>query len=422
MKFVVNGGKKLEGEIKVGGSKNAATPILVATLLTSRPCVISNIPLIRDALTVIEILERIGSKVEWLGERTVRITNKNIDPTNLPKDLVRQLRSSILLVGPILARFGKIKIHTPGGCHIGVRPMDAHFDAFKELGFRVSYNEAKDIYSLSKSGKGVSGVTLKEFSVTATENLLMYGALKAPLKIDIAAAEPHVQDLGKFLISLGARIEGLGTHSLKIKQKIKSTGGEVKHKVVNDYIEAGTFLVLGAVTKSDITVSGVPVNDLALPLQKLKEFGVVMDIKGDKVKVKGSKSELVAVGKVKTEPYPGFPSDLQAPFAILATQAKGETLFFESMYEGRLKYLYELDKMGAAIDILDSHRARIKGPKQLHGKNVESIDLRAGVTLVMAALVAKGESTLHQVEQIDRGYEHIEERLSKLKADIKRVF
>jgi len=422
VKFVVNGGKKLKGEIRVSGSKNATTPILAATLLTSRPCVISNIPLIKDALTIIELLEHIGSKVEWLDKHTVRITNKNIDASYLPREMVRRLRSSILMIGPLLARFGKVKIYTPGGCYIGVRPMDAHFNAFRDLGFKVAYNETRDIYSITKGNKKkLKEITLSEFSVTATENLLMYGALNAPLTIKVAASEPHVQDLGRFLQELGADIEGLGTHEIKIKRKIQTKGKVVRHKVVSDYIEAGTFLVLGAVTKSDITVTDVPVNDLVLPIQKLKEFGLKMDITGNKVKVWGSKSELQAVSKIRTGPYPDFPTDLQAPFGVLATQASGETMLFESMYEGRLKYLYELDKMGASIDILDPHRARIKGPKRLGGKNVEGIDLRAGVTLLLAALAAKGESILHQAEQIDRGYENIEERLQRIGADIKRL-
>lgn len=412
----------MKGEIRVSGSKNATTPILAATLLTSRPCVISNVPPIKDALTIIELLEYMGSKVEWLDKTTVRITNNRVDPSHLPREMVRRLRSSILLIGPILARFGKVKINTPGGCFIGVRPMDAHFNAFGDLGFKVTYNEKNDIYSITQgSKKREKEITLGEFSVTATENLLMYGALHAPLTIKIAAAEPHVQDLGRFLQKLGAKIDGLGTNEITIKRGIQKTGKEAHHKVVSDYIEAGTFLVLGAIAKSDITVTDVPVNDLVLPMRKLREFGVKMDVSGNKVKVWGSKSDLKAINKIRTGPYPDFPTDLQAPFGVLATQAAGETMIFESMYEGRLKYLYELDKMGASIDILDPHRARIKGPKHLVGKNVEGIDLRAGATLILAALIAKGESVLHQAEQIDRGYGNIEERLKKIGADIKRI-
>ena len=362
-----------------------------------------------------------GSKIQWLGDHKVRIDNQDIDPTKISKTLTRKIRSSILLLGPLLARFGKVDMNTPGGCHIGVRPMDAHFDSFKDLGFDVDYDDKEDLYSVRGSDEsGTREITLKEFSVTATENLLMFGA-NNPLSIDIAAAEPHVQNLGEFLIKLGAEIDGLGTHKITIKKGIEESGGEVEHSIISDYIEAGTFMALGAVTKSDITVKKVPVSHLSLPIQKLREFGVKLEVKKDSVKVLGSKSKLKAVSKLKTEPYPGFPSDLQAPFGVLATQAEGETLLFESMYEGRLKYLYELDKMGATVSILDPHRARIVGPSTLKAKNVESIDLRAGATLIIAALAAQGESVLHEANQIDRGYERIEERLKKLGADIERV-
>ncbi len=422
MKFVVNGGKKLGGDIEVRGAKNAATPIIAATLLTKRPCVIKNIPIVRDVLTMINILEGMGSKVDWLDKRTVKITNDNVDHLKLERELVRKIRSSILLVGPLLARFGELEMSTPGGCHIGVRPMDAHFDAFRELGAKVMYEEEKELYRVAKGDKfNIGKIALKEFSVTATENLLMLGALNPGLEIEIAASEPHVQDLGKFLISLGAEIDGLGTHNIKINRSISKDGGEVEYEIINDPIEAGTFMALGAATKSDIRVLGVPVESLTLPLLKLKEFGVSFEITGKDVSIYGSRSSLRAVKKLMTQPYPGFPSDLQAPFGVLATQSKGETLIFDTMFEGRLKYLYELEKMGAAVEILGPHRAIVKGPKNLTGKNVESIDLRAGATLVIAALVAEGESTLHTAEQIDRGYENIEERLVAIGADIKRV-
>ena len=422
VKFIVNGGKELSGEIEVRGSKNAATPILVATLLTSRPCVIKNIPLIGDVLTIIEILKAMGSKIEWLEKRTIRITNNEISPKKLDPVLIRKIRSSILLIGPLLARFGEIKINTPGGCYIGVRPMDAHFDAFQSIGFDVDYDDKKDIHNIKKSKKNLlNEVVLKEFSVTATENIMMFAALNPGVKIKLAALEPHIQDLGKFLEALGAEIDGIGQHEMLFKNSVEKKGGEVSYEIMNDPIEAGTFMALGAATKSNIRILGTPVESLTLPLLKLKEFGVNFKVDKNVVEIRGRRSKLKAVSKLMTQPYPGFPSDLQAPFGVLATQAEGETLIFDTLYEGRLKYLYELDKMGARAEILDSHRAVIKGPKQLVGKNVESIDLRAGATLVIAALVAVGESTLHTAEQVDRGYERIEKRLRLLGADIQRV-
>jgi len=421
VKFVVNGGNRLEGEIEVRGFKNAATPILAATLLTETPCVVKNLPLIGDVLNFLKILEGIGSNIEWLNERTVKITNKNLDVSKLDKDLVCKMRSSILLLGPILARFGEIQMSTPGGCHIGVRPMDAHFDAFKELGFDVDYDEKKDTYSVKKTRVSESReVVLKEFSVTATENLLMFGALNPGISIKIAAIEPHVEDLGRFLISLGAKIDGVGTHSLRIERGI-DTNLEVEHTIINDPMEAGTFIALGLATGSDISVLDVPVEMLTLPFLKFKEMGAILDIENDKVIVHGKKSKLIAAKKIEVRPYPGFPSDLQAPFGVLATQAEGETLIFDTLYEGRLKYLYELEKMGATIEILDPHRGIIKGPTRLKGTEVESVDLRAGATLVIAALAAEGKSTLNNAEQIDRGYEKIDERLARLGAEIKRV-
>ena len=421
MKFIVNGGRSLAGEIEVRGFKNAATPIIAATLLTRRPCIIKNLPLIGDVRIMLQLIEKVGAELNWVDERAVRIVNKNIDPSKIDRDLICRMRSSVLLVGPLLARFGEVKINTPGGCHIGARPLDTHFDAFREMGFTVAYDEPNDLYYLNAGGGDKSNeVALKEFSVTATENLLLYSALHPGLKIKIAAAEPHIEDLGRFLIKLGAKINGLGTHEIDIKGGIKKEGGEVEYTLMNDPIEAGTFMALAAATKSKIRIKDAPIDSLTLPLLKFKEFGAEFKLVGNDIIVDGEAGELKAVPKLMTQPYPGFPSDLQAPFAVLATQSKGETLIFDTIYEGRLKYLYELDKMGARVEILDPHRAIIKGPTRLRGKNIESLDLRAGATLIIAALTAEGESILHSAEEIDRGYEKIEERLKILGADIRR--
>ena len=421
MKFIVNGGRSLAGEIEVRGFKNAATPIIAATLLTRRPCIIKNLPLIGDVRIMLQLIEKVGAELNWVDERAVRIVNKNIDPSKIDRDLICRMRSSVLLVGPLLARFGEVKINTPGGCHIGARPLDTHFDAFRKMGFTVAYDEPNDLYYLNAGGGDKSNeVALKEFSVTATENLLLYSALHPGLKIKIAAAEPHIEDLGRFLIKLGAKINGLGTHEIDIKGGIKKEGGEVEYTLMNDPIEAGTFMALAAATKSKIRIKDAPIDSLTLPLLKFKEFGAEFKLVGNDIIVDGEAGELKAAPKLMTQPYPGFPSDLQAPFAVLATQSKGETLIFDTIYEGRLKYLYELDKMGARVEILDPHRAIIKGPTRLRGKNIESLDLRAGATLIIAALTAEGESILHSAEEIDRGYEKIEERLKILGADIRR--
>lgn len=421
MKFIVNGGKRLEGKIEVRGSKNAATPILAATLLTERPCVIKNLPIIGDVLTMVDILKSMGAEVKWLEKRSLRIVNKNIDPSKMDNDAVCKIRSATLLIGPLLARFGELKMSTPGGCRIGTRPLDAHLNAFRDLGFKSNYDKENDIYTITKKHKNIAKeVTLTEFSVTATENMLMFASLNPGISFHIMALEPHIVDLGNFLEKLGVKFEGLGSHDVTVTEGIEN-GSEVEYQIMNDPIEAGTFMVLAVVTKSDITIKNVPAKTLTLPFQKLKEFGVKYEVNDNDVTIYGTRSDLRAIRKLEVRPYPGFPSDLQAPFGVLATQARGKTLIFDTLFEGRLKYLHELEKMGASVEILGPHRAIIKGPTELHGKNVESIDLRAGATLIIAALVAEGESILHAAEQIDRGYEKIEERLQALGADIKRA-
>ncbi len=422
MKFVVNGGRRLDGEIQVLGSKNAALPILAATLLTKRPCILKNIPLIDDVFTMLEILKSLGSEITWLEERTVRIVNSDIDPKKIDNSKVEKIRASILVVGPLLGRFGYVRMATPGGCLIGVRPVDAHMDALRDLGALVSYDEKADIYEIKPplKHKWGSRVTLKELSVTGTENLMMLGALLPSITIELAAAEPHVEDLGKFLKLLGVKIAGLRGYEIFMKGLKHEGRKTITYSIMNDPIEAGTFMALGAASKSRLKIKGAPLSSLLLPLQKLKEFGVPFEIVKDDLIIHGSKSDLKGV-RIQTQPYPGFPTDLQAPFAVLATQAKGETLIFDTLYEGRLKYIGELEKMGAKAKILDTHQALIFGPTPLKGKEVQSLDLRAGATLVIAALIAEGQSVLNGIEQIDRGYEKLEERLKPLGASIKRI-
>ncbi|MCL4405162.1 MAG: UDP-N-acetylglucosamine 1-carboxyvinyltransferase [Patescibacteria group bacterium] len=420
MKFVVNGGKELNGEIEVRGSKNAATPIIASTLLTSRPCIVENIPLISDVFTTLQILESMGSEISWLGERKVRIINRDIDPTRVDQRLVRKIRSSILILGPLLARYGEVVIATPGGCQIGTRSISAHLEAIKDLGGVVAYDPKEDLYEITKPvGQWGNGVVLKEFSVTATENIMMLGALSAPLKIELCAAEPHVQELGYFMNILGADYRGLGTHEIVITRGIENRNQEISHRIASDYLEAGTFMALAAMIGDKVRIKNVPIDYLTAAIQKLREFGVLLSISGDSILITGDRKRLTSTN-VQTLPYPGFPTDLQAQFGAMATQCQGDSLIFDTLYEGRLKYIEELVKMGARAKILDPHRALISGPTKLHGAEIESLDLRAGATLVIAALAASGVSSLGGIEQIDRGYEHIEERLKLLGAEIER--
>jgi len=400
----------------VRGAKNSATPILAACLLTEQPCIIDNLPLIGDVLRMIEIMESIGVKVRWLDKRKVKIQAKDIDQGKIKKEIISKLRSSILFLGPLLTRFKKIKMPHPGGCLIGARPLDTHLEAFADLGVKISKDE-NYFYLDHNSLKGAK-IILKEFSVTGTENALMAAVLaKGKSQIKMAASEPYIIDLARFLKKMGAKIKGHGTHNLQIQGVSKLKGAS--YYLMYDPIEAGTFLILGAATKSKITVRNVEINYLEAVLEKLKEFGVNLEINKNSIKV--MPSARLKASKVMTMIYPGIPTDLQAPFGVLATQAQGDSLIFDTLYEGRLKYIDELNKMGAKAMICDSHRALISGPTALHGNKITSFDLRAGATLIIAALIAQGQSEISDAYQVDRGYENIEERLQKLGADIKRI-
>lgn len=415
--FKITGGKKLSGTIEVRGSKNAATPIIAATLLTKEKCVISNMPLIEDVFRMLEILESMGAEIRWLQKRTVSINCKNINPEKIDFELMKKLRSSILLLGPLSARFDHFKIYHPGGCVIGTRPVDTHFDAMHKLGVRVK-QKAK-IYFIDSSRKKSGKVVLRELSVTGTENAMMLAAgLPGKTIIKIAAAEPHVEDLGNFLISIGAKIKGLGTHTLEIIGKNNLHGA--RHKIIPDANEAATFLIMGVATGSRIKVKNAKEEHLDLVLEKLREFGAGFKIKKGCIEVRPAK-KLKAVAKVDTRPYPGIPTDVQAPFGILATQAHGKTLVHDSLYEGRFNYVSEIRRMGAKAKTLDVHRAEISGPMKLKGKTMSMFDLRAGASLIIAALLASGKTIIKDAYQVDRGYESIEKRLKKLGADIKRL-
>lgn len=422
MKFIINGGKKLEGEIAVKGCKNSATPIIASTLLTDQACLLHNIPKVGDILTMLEILKSIGSRQRWVSEDSLEIQNNDLDPDKLDQGLVNQIRSSILLLGPMLARFGWFRFITPGGCRIGVRPIDVHLEAVRDLGARVEQERRTDLYEVRFKNLAANNIVLSEFSVTATENLLMLG-FRHSLTIKLAAREPHVLDLVQFLRKLGAEIDFNGQdfkiNSTRIRKNARRV--PIEHTIINDPIEAGTLAILAAATKSKIDILRVQENYLEAPLRKLKDFGVNFTLeKSGSLTVDGFNSNLRA-SKVQTLPYPGLPTDLQAPFGVLATQASGQSLIFDTLYEGRLKYINELKKMGSEAVVLDPHRALITGPTSLHGTKIDSLDLRAGATLVIAALVAEGQTELGNIEQIDRGYENLDGRLRELGADIKRV-
>ncbi len=416
-KLQINGPVRLNGTVKISGSKNAALPIIAATLLTRGKNTIENVPDITDIRNLLKIVEKLGGKTKF-DHNTLEIDNSLINGHDPDKDLVRKIRASVLLLGPLLARNKKIKMSAPGGCFIGNRPLDDIFDMLEQLGATIK--EEGEIYSFNvKSLKGAN-ITLRHMSVTATENVIMAAVMaEGRTVIRLAACEPHVQDLCRFLNKMGAKISGIGTNELKIEgvKELKP----VKYKIVSDEIEAATYIIAAAATGSEITIKNIETSTIEYSiLSKFKEAGVILEIGKDNIQVKRS-TRIVPVKKLWTAPCPHFPSDLQAPFAVLMTQSDGSTLIHETMYEGRLNYIKELKRMGANASILDPHRAIIIGPATLYGKKISSLDLRAGATLIIAAMVANGQSEIANAEIIDRGYENIVEKLQKLGVQIERI-
>jgi len=415
-KFLIRGEKPLKGVVEVMGAKNVTFPLLAATLLTKEPCQVSNLPLIEDVFKMLKILERMGAKIKWLGERQIEIKCSDIDPSLIPYDVISFFRGSILLLGPLLARFGKIKFPPPGGCVIGARPIDTHLDAFSQSGVKISI---KNNFYYFEGKLKPQEVILNEFSVTATENILLSSSLvSGETTIKIADQDYQVQELIKVLKRMGVKIKGLGTHTLKIIGQKRLKG--FKYSVIPDPLEAGTFIVATLATKGEVLIKNAELQFLELFLKRLKDFGAKFDILGAKL-IKVLPSYKLSMDKVQSLPYPGIPTDLQPELGVLATQAKGPTLIHDPLYEGRLKYLEELNKMGANIIFCDPHRAIINGPTQLYGTEIPSLDIRSGAALIIAGLVAKGQTIINNIYQVDRGYEKIEERLQKLGADIKRI-
>lgn len=415
-KFVIEGQCRLAGEITVSGMKNAATPILAATLLTSEECEISNIPRIVDVFNMIRLLESMGATVHWKSDHTVVISCASVDPALLDQETVEKLRSSVLLLGPLVARFPELRLRRPGGCIIGNRPLDAHLEALQAFGTMVEESD-DGVLTLRRSQLKPTTIVLSEFSVTATENAMMAAALlPGTTIIHIAASEPHIQDLAAFLEKLGATITGAGTHTLVVRGSKVLHGAS--HRVIPDQIEVGTWAVAAAVTNGDLTIHDVEADHLDLILLKLRRIGVACVLQERTLRVRGAKH--YKPFRLQALPYPGFPSDLQAPFSVLATQAKGLSLIHDPLYEGRMGYAQELNKMGAHTLVCDPHRLAITGPTPLRSSNIKTLDLRAGATLILAALVAEGTSTIQNAELVDRGYEKIEEKLTAIGAHITR--
>ena len=414
-RFLVTGGQKLEGMVRVGGSKNAVLPIIAASLLTDEEVILSNVPDIADIATMEHILHYIGAETNFDG-KIFKIRAKKLQNTEIRHELVSKLRGSSLLLGPLLARNGEVKLAFPGGCVLGKRPIDAHLHALESLGAEVV--DSKDILHLKAKKLVGNKFTMTEASVTATENAIMAAVLAdGKTTIRLAASEPHVQDLCHFLNSMGAEIKGIGTHTLRISGVKKLHGTE--YRVTPDYLETGTLVLAAAITGGAVDVLDIVPEHLDIFWQKLREVGVHFDLGRDSVRVLPSR-KLNAI-KLQTAIFPSFPTDLQAPFATLLTQAKGKSFIFETLFDGRLQYLYELEKMGLQPKILNSYQAELEGPVDLKGASVTSCDIRAGAAIVLAALAAEGQTEISNIYYIDRGYERLDEKLNSIGAKIERL-
>ena len=412
-KLEIIGGKKLSGNLKVAGNKNSALPIMAAALLADGVCEIENVPNISDVKTMIDLMKLSEVKINVVDTSKLIINPQNIKNVEYPSVLTKKLRASVLLIAPLLAKFGKVKIGYPGGDIIGRRSLGAHVQVFTSLGAKVETDN--DFVTVSATMLKGAEIFLEEASVTATENALIAASVASgKTLIKRAATEPHIVDLCEFLIKMGAIINGIGTSTLEVIGVNKLSG--ISHKIRPDHIEVGTFAILGALTGDKVEIAPIVKEDLDMILLTLSKFGVDFKVDADKLIVKESKPK--AIEKVVTGIWPGFPTDLMAPMIVLATQAEGMTILHDWMYESRMFFVDKLLSMDAKVEIADPHRVFVYGPTKLHGQDLDTPDIRAGMALVIAALVAKGQSTIEKAELIERGYENIVERLSALGAKI----
>jgi UDP-N-acetylglucosamine 1-carboxyvinyltransferase len=423
-KFVIQGGAPLSGELTVAGNKNAALPILAACLLTEEEVLLHRVPRIRDTEAQIALLERLGVEAAWVGDNSVRLCASAVTEPTVDEGLSRKIRASFLLAGPLLARFGAAHMPPPGGDFIGRRRLDAHLDAFKDLGAKVDGNRWIEV--TAPAGLRACEIFMDEPSVMGTENALMAAALTpGPTTISNAASEPHVQDLARLLTKMGARVDGIGSNVMTVNGREGLGGAE--HAISPDHIEVGSFMALAAATGGEVRIRDVEPGDLRMVRRQFRRLGLRSEIEGSDVLVPpGQELEVEsdlgdAIPKIEDGPWPAFPADLTSIALALATQARGEILIFEKMFENRLFFVDKLVAMGARITLCDPHRAIVSGPSRLHGERVESPDIRAGMAMLIAALAADGTSEIGNIVQIDRGYEQIDDRLRALGAQIERV-
>ena len=417
-KFLITGGTKLNGVIKVSGSKNSALPLLAASLLGDSPSVFTNVPVIKDVEVMGRLIEKLGAKVEGLGTGTLKINPGSLSSYELDPALTERIRGSVILAAPLIARFGKAIITPPGGDQIGERLLDTHFSMMQKFGVKIKKENGKYLLSWDKKKEG--NIFLEEASVTATEMALMLGSnTKGDIVLEDVASEPHVVDLADYLNKSGMKIKGAGTNTVRISKGKLLKG--VSHRVIPDHIEGATLAIAAAITGGKVIIKDVVYEHYKIILNYLSQMGVSYKFAGkDAIQILPSK--LVAKRrKFQTRPWPGFPTDLMSPFIVLATQTKGTVLCHDWMYEWRVFFVDDLISMGANIFIADPHRVIVTGPTKLNAEKVFCKDIRAGISIILAALVAEGVSTIDNVEMVERGYERIEERFKNLGAKIKRV-
>ncbi|MDT7541329.1 MAG: UDP-N-acetylglucosamine 1-carboxyvinyltransferase [Acidobacteriota bacterium] len=419
-KFRITGGRKLQGRVQISGAKNSALPCMAAALLTSESVTLHNVPYVRDIITQGRLLEDLGAHVLRPELRTHKITASNIEIFEAPYDLVKTMRASVLALGPLLARFGKAKVSLPGGCAIGTRPIDLHLEALKHLGAQVNLEGGYVVARAPQGGRLQGGeVNFDKVTVTGTENLLMAATLaEGRTVLNNAAREPEIADLAELLNRMGARVRGAGSSQITI-EGVEALGG-AEHTIIPDRIETGTFLCAAAITDGELELTSCRPEHSAIVIAKLREAGVeIEEVNQSTLHVRCCSAGLKA-RDIVTEPHPRFPTDMQAQYMALMTQAAGASRITETIFENRFMHASEMQRMGANIST-SGNTATVNGPAQLTGARVQASDLRASACLVLAGLVAEGETTVERVYHIDRGYEKIESKLRAVGAQIERV-
>lgn len=422
---MIQGGVQLSGELTAAGNKNAALPILAACLLTEEELLLHRVPRIRDTEAQVALLEQLGVEAVWVGDNSIRLCAANLSDVSVDEELSKRIRASFLLAGPLLARFGEARMPPPGGDFIGRRRLDAHLDAFRELGARAGGDRWIELAAPS-GGLKACALFMDEPSVMGTENALMAAALTSgSTTISNAASEPHVQDLARLLTQMGATVEGIGSNVMTVHGRDRLGGAE--HSISPDHIEVASFMALAAATGGQLRIRDAQPDDLVMVRRQFRRLGFQSVVEDRDVIVPPEQNLRIqadagdAIPKIEDGPWPAFPADLTSIALALATQADGEILIFEKMFENRLFFVDKLVAMGARITLCDPHRAIVSGPSRLHGERVESPDIRAGMAMLIAALAAEGTSEIGNIRQIDRGYEAIDERLRGLGAQIERV-